>query len=1629
MKLFLLFILTFCTSYSQSIQLFNIDASNYPYVRSNILILDGNGNVNYNPDKDLLNILENGNKREILSLECGNIPEKKATSTILSIDLSLSMRGISFNLALQGVTSLIEIMNNKSEVAISGFSDDAILVNDFTSDKDILLNSLNSMILLGGTNFENAFLNKDNGAISLAKRAKNQPIIIFLTDGESSGKYHEVIAEANKINAIVYTIVLFNKVPQFLEEVSNNTGGIIYDNVITLKQIINIYQTIYKLSELDNACSLEWYSNDCDLERIVNYNYSTASSSSKYIVNKDLLSSFNYSNGQFYSFNDTKFSETGRRVLNLEAKVDTLVIDSITSSNPKFKIILPSGINYPITIPKNESISLFIDFNYDVKGFQFSEFNIISNACRNNVFMASGGRPEGSNESYINIIEPNGGEIYYRGADSLIKWQANYPEDKLLIEFSSDNGSNWQEIAKDFSGYNINYKYPMITSDKCLVRVTKLSDSSAYEYKVINTDSLNNTSISWQKSGLNIILGGNDGYIRFVGGFNHTQIKKNYAHPIVTDVEWAPDAFRYASSGSDGMIKFWVENTDIPKDSIQAFSGEVSVIEWSPDGSRLLSGDNFGNLKVWNPVDLSLVKEVKVSQKRINDIRFSPDGRKIALALSDTSIFILFANSYFPISKYPLHKGAITSLDWLDNDRIVSVSSQAFSNEVLVSSSNLASQVFSIKINETLSKVRVNLENKLFTFTGDKGKTYIYNNDDYTEQFDINSESSWRNNDLAWSPDNSRIAVSSFGKNSGQTVKFNAVAQYPEFRTTSQSNFSLINANVEINNFDFGKVLVERTKVDSITNLIKITSLIPVKVDSIRLLNDNDNVFTIQTVKDIMLKDGVYYNLLVSFTPKLEKTYNAKIEIFTELNKYTTSISGTGYSNGIKDYTLDFGELEVNTQLRKQLEISNSSIDDINIDSIKIVGPDIVSFKLIQGGSASILKSKEQNTKLLVFEFEPQQALILNTYALIYFNEENAPSRIKITGIGIKPELAYEYNDSLISNCNQNKTFEIKFKNEGKSLLKITDLSSLDMTFDKINFDILPSKEEIITASININNSGTYNLEYRFNTNDKDSLVVIEGLYFENNLTEYSTSSNDLEFEVNQLNQVLTKEIVVQNTGNSLIKWDYQLPYTINNSNFKLVNIINTEIRKNESSTFTFEYTNNSNLNELENFELIDNCNIHQNITLSSKIINNYNNIEFQSNYSIETKCDSIVNIDLSIKNLEDSELEITEIKSSLEILDNLNYPIKLKSNIQETISLSLKLTEYGIYSEKIIFKINDIEYEITLNIDREEVKFNIIEISKLVEIKSGQKIESYFVIENLGQSDLNWNYINYSYDNVKITDILPLITPVNESSTFYIEYNDLTAKIVNFKIEDECKNSDSIDIEFYLGDIPQLDLSITNINANVGDNSDIEINLNSYDKFDFNDKKGISFKLSYNPSLLKTQNNNYISTNDITIEKHILYFDDLIYNKWIIPQNTILWGNDSTTNLTLSEVKFIEHDETKIVNITNGVLIVLDLCQIGGTRLYKLDNYPYIEQINPHPIVDFLVLNCFLPNNSSIDYEVIDINGNLIYSDKRDYKKGKFDIIVNYDFKSGIYFIKLKILDEKLEYYITYTIEFVVIK
>lgn len=1600
-------------AYSSSIQIFNIDPSEYPVVKGNILILNNDGSVNFSPSKNNIRLVENGENLEVLSLDCEFIPEGKPVSTILSIDLSQSMRGLPFSLAKDGAKSLIDIMNSESETAISGFSDYSILFSDFTGNKDILRSALDSLVLSGGTNFEDAFLNQQSGALALARRAKNKPIIIFLTDGVASGRYDEVIKQANEIGAIVHSVVLFKPVPNFLKEVSENTGGMIFDKITTLKEIYSIYQTIYRFSEIDNPCKIKWISKNCNIAKRVDYFYGNASGTSLYNVSEDKLSKFEYTTSQFISFQNTPLFDNERKVIEFKAIGDTAIIQRISSNNPFFQIILPQNITLPHIVPQDSIFSCFVQFNYDERGFHFAEFEIESNICRENKFFASGGRPEGASDSYIEIIEPNGGEVYLRGADTLIRWQANYERDKLMLEFSSDNGRNWNEIIKNYSGYELKHKYPLIVSNDCLIRITKLSDSAGYEYKITNTDSINNSSVTWQGNGLNIIAGGLDGYLRFVDGFSHEQTRKLYAHPSVTDVEYAPDALRFASAGSDGKIKIWLDNSTEPRDSVQAFDGEVTCIEWSPDGLRLLAGDNNGNLKIFNGNNLSLISQVKVSQRRINDIRYSPDGRRIGIALSDTSVAVLFSNNYNIFTKYNLHRGNITSLDWIDNDLIVSVSSQPFSNDVIISSANLSSQFYGFRVNETLSKVRVNHKKEVFAFTGINGRTYIYGTKDFAPKYNISSQSSWRNEDLAWSPDFTRVVASSFGRNSGQTLKFTSIEVFPEFRTQSNKTFSIFQPIIDAKNINFGNVLVNRTRANTIDSFVTVQSLIPIRVDSVRIIDDQFNVFSVDEKKLQLVGNDDNYDIYITFTPKEIRTYSARIEIFTEYNKLIRNVTGTGFSNGISDLRLDFGKVKINRNAREQIFIRNTSPEDIMIDSIVMLGINRASYKIISGDNPTMLRANSQNQMGVIFEFTPNSTLLTNDIANIYFNREGAPARILLSGQGIKPELAFSSIDTISTFCGEDILINIKIENKGSDTLIVNNFSSNGLNFNITNLSLIPLKDTVISAIINIKEMGEHLITYSFNSNDIDNPFVSKEVILINFYNKYSISKNNLFFESKKINEVFSDYITIENTGNVNINWDFDLPLKINDSNFELIEVNPLVISQNQSSTFTFRYTNSENIDENTSFNLPIFCDQEQTINLSSKIIRGIEDLVFPQSLDFTFRCDSIILLEIPIENIGSITYDIKNVSSTNNIIHNINYPISLPSNSTETIKITLLIQDYGTINDVIIIYIDEFEIEIPINITREKVEFKIDQSEIVTGIKSGVTPQTYFTITNTGDTELNWSNFQFNEDGLILLSVNPLVTSVNNSSTFFFVYNNLTPNEFEIQLTDECDINQSIPLIFYLEDIPQFNLIISNYDKNIGDNISLEIELSDFKDFDFDEKKGIVFNLSYNPTLLENKSSVIKNDDNLYYEQKVLLFEDLINSKWLLPNYQVLWGNDSTSQLTISDVMFIQDDEDKVVTITEGLLRVLDLCQVSGTRLYLSDNFPYIKSIYPNPSESNSIVTIFLPIDSEIDFQIIDMLGNSYYTSKQILGSGDNTLDLSLNLATGIYFIKINVLNE----------------
>jgi hypothetical protein len=68
------------------------------------------------------------------------------------------------------------------------------------------------------------------------------------------------------------------------------------------------------------------------------------------------------------------------------------------------------------------------------------------------------------------VLSPNGGEEYFVGDTCIIQWEGVSFSDSVVIEYSTDGGSNWLPVGRAKGG-SYHWVIPDTPSDECLVRI------------------------------------------------------------------------------------------------------------------------------------------------------------------------------------------------------------------------------------------------------------------------------------------------------------------------------------------------------------------------------------------------------------------------------------------------------------------------------------------------------------------------------------------------------------------------------------------------------------------------------------------------------------------------------------------------------------------------------------------------------------------------------------------------------------------------------------------------------------------------------------------------------------------------------------------------------------------------------------------------------------------------------------------------------------------------------------------------------------------------------------------------------------------------------------------------------
>ena len=142
---------------------------------------DGNWTITKNA-----NWTSSSTARVTIDLESDVIPNKINKDIIFVVDTSESMTGSKLDRVKDETINVLDqlLENNSNRVAIITFNNDAQVISDFTSDKELLTERINSVQTSTNTNYYAGLKSIYSVLKNYSKDSDNELLTIFITDGK-----------------------------------------------------------------------------------------------------------------------------------------------------------------------------------------------------------------------------------------------------------------------------------------------------------------------------------------------------------------------------------------------------------------------------------------------------------------------------------------------------------------------------------------------------------------------------------------------------------------------------------------------------------------------------------------------------------------------------------------------------------------------------------------------------------------------------------------------------------------------------------------------------------------------------------------------------------------------------------------------------------------------------------------------------------------------------------------------------------------------------------------------------------------------------------------------------------------------------------------------------------------------------------------------------------------------------------------------------------------------------------------------------------------------------------------------------------------------------------------------------
>ena len=676
--------------YSQEFNIISYDESNFPLLSAKFYAFDQDGNQIVNDNPETLTILQDGEECIIHEISCPEVVEPPRLSIAMSIDISGSMASLMDCAKLTANNIVDAIPMPYSEMSFQTCNSTAKIIQDFTGNKVVFRNKIEGIRAGGKTDFYEQLLNTYTGVLNIAKRGKFRKVVIVYSDAGfsafSDSDLQSCIDTCKKYDitffACLYDAPGYNTkgIKSTLNALAEATGGKIYDGILTTEKVQEISASLLDEIKYD-PCTVTWeHSKSCYslLETEITHNGLALSDTIYYTTLPNQVKKLKFRPNKIVLKNKepkVKFDTT----IIVTAFYSDFNVSAIESDNPYFSME-PQAFS----LKEGESIGLVLSFTPPDSSYYKAELNVVNDQCETFLYASAVMYGQDAYNKTLMVTHPNGGEKLVAGSDTNVTWLGITPDDIVAVQYSTNNGLSWKELAYQANGNKFLWEnIPSVSHDSCLMKVVQLNPTyPLLDQRRFQANQGLVTGVSWK----------NDGNILASCGFSNEIILWDAQtggidrilsghYPQVYDVAYSPDGNYMASIGEDNRIKIWeTENYSCITWFWHNFPDYTKII-WSPDSRVIVCRTYKGLAKVIDVNTGSILKTFDEYKKNFYAVSWSSSQNLVAMNF-EHEVRLYDGTSWGQIAAIDCGDTTVTSLDWSRDGTKLAIGNFDYTNNI-----------------------------------------------------------------------------------------------------------------------------------------------------------------------------------------------------------------------------------------------------------------------------------------------------------------------------------------------------------------------------------------------------------------------------------------------------------------------------------------------------------------------------------------------------------------------------------------------------------------------------------------------------------------------------------------------------------------------------------------------------------------------------------------------------------------------------------------------------------------------------------------------------------------------------------------------------------------------------------